>query len=219
MQSGHRNEMKATVVLALLLPCMAAAAELAVGDFDGSGLDQWQSKSFKDETRYELVMDDGRQVVRAESNNSASGLYHERTIDLTETPWLRWRWKIANVLDGVDETTKSGDDYPARVYVIFSGGLAFWRTRTVVYVWSSNQAVSSEWHNAFTDNARMIALQSGADKAGQWITESRNVRADYRRLFGEDVKEADGVAIMTDTDNSGQKATAWYGNIRFSDRP
>lgn len=211
--------MKLTVAMLFLLPCLAAAAELAVGDFDSNGLDQWQNKSFSGETRYELVMDDGRQVVRAESDAAASGLYRKQTIDLTQTPWLRWRWKVANVLEGVDETTKAGDDYPARVYVVFSGGLAFWRTRTLVYVWSSNQPVGSAWNNAFTDNARVIAVQSGEGRVGEWISESRNVREDYQRLFGEDVETADAVAIMTDTDNSGQSAVAWYADIRFSDQP
>ncbi|MDZ7734732.1 MAG: DUF3047 domain-containing protein [Gammaproteobacteria bacterium] len=217
-QSGLRNRMKLSVAL-LLLPFLTAAADVAVGDFDSNGLHQWQNKSFEGETRYELVMDDGRQVVRAESDGTASGLYREQTIDLTRTPWLRWRWKVANVLEGVDETTKSGDDYPARVYVVFSGGLAFWRTRTIVYVWSSNQSVGSEWRSAFTDKARIIAVQGGKGRVGEWVTESRNVREDYHRLFGDDAEKADAVAIMTDTDNSGQSAVAWYADIRFSDQP
>ena len=203
----------------LLLPSIAAAETVTVADFSNSGLSQWQHKSFEGTTRYEAVTVDGQQVIRADSNAAASGLYREIDIDLSATPWLQWRWKVDDVLEGVDETTKSGDDYPARVYVVFSGGLAFWRTRTVVYVWSSNQPAGSTWHNAFTDNARVIAVQSGRDEAGKWIRESRNVREDYRMLFGEDVTSADAVAIMTDTDNSGQQATAWYGNIRFTDTP
>lgn len=158
----------------------------------------------------------GEKVLKAESQAAASGLYREQSVDLTQTPWLHWRWKIANTLDGIDETTRAGDDYPARVYVVFSGGLAFWRTRTVVYVWASAQPQGSRWHNAFTGNARVIAVESGDAKVGEWVMESRNVRDDYKQLFGEDVTEADAVAIMTDTDNSGQSVTAWYGDITFS---
>jgi hypothetical protein len=99
--------------------------------------------------------------------------------------------------------------------VIVSGGLAFWRTRSLVYVWSSNQPKGSTWDNAFTDNAKVIALESGDADAGRWIREKRDVRADFRRLFGDDVDTLDAVAIMTDTDNSGQSATAWYGDISF----
>jgi len=203
--------------LSLLLPSLVTAATIVIGDFADDGLKHWQEKSFQGYTDYELVMEGDGQVVRAESDASASGLYREQTIDLTQTPVLEWRWKVADVLKNVDETTKAGDDYPARVYVVFSGGLAFWRTRTVIYVWSSNQPEGSTWHNAFTDNARVIAVQSGKEKTGQWVTERRNVRADYKRLFGKDVEQADAVAIMTDTDNSAQQAIAWYGNIVFTD--
>ncbi len=206
------------VALSLLLPSAVLSAELVIGNFAVHGLENWQEKSFQGHTDYQVVRDDtGRQVVRAQSDASASGLYREQTIDLTQTPVLEWRWKVADVLDDVDETTQAGDDYPARVYVVFSGGLAFWRTRTVVYVWSSNQPEGSTWHNAFTDNARVIAVQSGKEKTGQWVTERRNVRADYKRLFGDDIEQADAVAIMTDTDNSAQQATAWYGKIVFTD--
>lgn len=204
------------IALSALLPSLVTAATIVIGDFADNGLKNWQEKSFQGHTDYELVMADDRQVVRAKSDASASGLYREQTIDLTQTPMLEWRWKVADVLENVDETTQAGDDYAARVYVVFSGGLAFWRTRTVIYVWSSNQPEGSTWHNAFTDNARVIAVQSGKEKTGQWVTERRNVRADYKRLFGDDVEQADAIAIMTDTDNSAQRATAWYGNIRFT---
>lgn len=210
--------MKNICFLLVLLPGLAGAETVTIGDFDKNGLDQWQGRSFAGKTDYQLVMEDGQQVLRARSKGTASGLYHKKTVDLTATPWLHWRWKIGNILQHVDETTKSGDDYPARVYVIFSGGLAFWRTRTVVYVWSSNQPVGSTWHSAFTDHARVIAVRTGGDKVGRWVTETRNVREDYKKLFGEDVEEADAVAVMTDTDNSGQQATAWYDDIRFSSK-
>lgn len=202
---------------AMLLPSAAFAASVVIGDFSARGLDDWEMRSFSGETNYEVTQVDGRQVIRADSDASASGLYRRKTVDLAATPWLHWEWRVEDVLDDIDETTRSGDDYPARVYVVFSGGLAFWRTRTVVYVWASELPRGSQWHSAFTGNARMIAVQSGAGRAGEWISEARNVREDYRRLFNEDVEQADAVAIMTDTDNSGQSATAWYGDIRFSD--
>jgi len=122
------------------------------------------------------------------------------------------------VLDVVDERTTAGDDYPARVYVVVSGGAAFWKTRSLVYVWSSHQPVGATWNNAFTSNARVMALRSGTRDAGQWVSEKRDIRADFRQLFGEDIAQIDAVALMTDTDNSGQSATAWYGDIYFTAR-
>ena len=206
----------APLLLVAVGVAMGDAATMPVGHFSAGDLDGWRAKSFKGETEYRLVEEQGRRVLRAESHASASGLYREIPIDLTRTPYLRWSWRVDNVLAGVDERSKAGDDYAARVYVVVSGGLAFWRTRSLVYVWSSNQPVGSTWNNAFTPNARVIAVRSG--KAGGWFEERRDVRADFRRLFGDDIAGLDAVAIMTDTDNSGQAAVAWYGDIAFSER-
>ena len=193
---------------------LAAAAILMVGHFSAGDLQDWKTKSFAGETQYQRVEKDGRRVLQADSKGTASGLYREITVNLERTPYLNWSWRVNNVLTGVDERTKAGDDYPARVYVVVSGGLAFWRTRSLVYVWSSNQPVGSTWDNAFTSNVRTIALRSG-NVAG-WFNEKRNVRADFKRLFGDDIQQINAVALMTDTDNSGQAATAWYGDIYFT---
>ena len=155
-------------------------------------------------------------MLRAASEGAASGLYRERQVDLTETPILEWSWRVENTLGALDERRKDGDDYPPRVYVVFSGGLFFWRTRAINYVWSNHQPVGSTWENAYTGNARMVAVESGPERTGRWLEERRNVRADYRRLFGESVERADAVALMTDTDNSGGRAIAFYGDIRFT---
>ncbi len=196
----------------------ASGAGVDIGRFSAGDLDGWHRKSFAGETHYSLERDDERLALRAVSEGAASGLYREITIDLGETPLLHWSWKVEGLLEGIDERTRAGDDYPARLYVVFSGGLRFWRTRAINYVWSSHQPVGSEWPNAFTGNARMITVDSGAGRIGQWVTHRRDVRADYRRLFGEDPGKVSAVAIMTDTDNSGQQARAWYGDIRFSPR-
>jgi hypothetical protein len=203
-----------SVLLLIWAGLALAATTLMVGHFSAGDLQDWKTKSFVGETHYHLVEQDGRRVLQADSKGTASGLYREITVDLERTPYLNWSWRVNNVLTGVDERTKAGDDYPARVYVVVSGGLAFWRTRSLVYVWSSNQPVGSTWDNAFTRNVRTIAVRSG-NVAG-WFHEKRNVRADFKRLFGDDIQQIDAVAIMTDTDNSGQAATAWYGDIYFT---
>ncbi len=194
----------------------AMAQSLLVGHFSAGDLSGWQSRSFQGETEYRIAPDNGRTALRAVSEAAASGLYREIVVDLTETPYLHWSWKVDNILEGIDELTKAGDDFPARVYVVVSGGALFWRTRTLVYVWSSHQPVDSLWHNPFTGNARHIALRSGPEQLGQWLDERRDLRADWRRAFGEDIVRIDAVALMTDTDNSGLAASAWYGDIRFA---
>lgn len=193
---------------------LAVAMNLMVGNFSGGDLDGWTVQSFQGTTSYRLVTQDGRQVLKADSKGTASGLVREIRVDLEKLPYLNWSWRVDDVLNGIDERTKAGDDYPARVYVVVSGGISFWRTRTLIYVWSSRQPVGSTWENAFIENARVMALQSG--KGTGWATERRDVRADFKTCFNDAISFIDAVAIMTDTDNSKQEATAWYGDIYFS---
>lgn len=200
----------------LLLAIPAGADRLEVARFSAGDLDEWKPKSFAGETRYRLEVHAGRQVLHSVSNASASGLYREVTIDLKETPYLHWSWRTGNLPATQDERSKTGDDYAARIYVVFSGGPLFWRTRAINYVWSSHQPAGSEWPNAFTANARMIAVRSGAGAVGQWVHESRNVSDDYRRIFGDEPGDVSAVALMTDTDNTGQAAEAWFGDIWFA---
>ena len=202
----------------LAVSTLAGAADetLAIGRFSAGDLKDWQTKSFQGETRYTFDENNGQRALFADSRSAASGLYREIQVDLNRTPWLRWSWRVDRVLSGVDERAKTGDDYPARVYVVVSGGAAFWKTRSLVYVWSSHQPVGATWDNAFTRNVQVMALRSGMKDAGQWVSEKRNIRDDFRQQFGEDIDYIDAVALMTDTDNSGQRATAWYGDLYFT---
>ena len=181
-----------------------------------SDLSEWEEKSFQGTTEYAVVDSDPGPVVRAVSNGSASGLYKKVSVDLHRTPVLHWSWRIENILDNDQERSKAGDDYAARVYVVFSGGAFFWRTRALNYVWSSHQEVGSVWSNAYTSNAVMVSQQSGDALVGQWITQSRNVLVDAQRLLGSRYTHIDAIAIMTDTDDTGQQAIAYYGDIYFA---
>lgn len=202
----------------LLLPLLLAAETLRVdvAHFSTGDMGGWQVRQFSGTTHYVLGEDQGRRALRADSRAAASGLFREIEVDLAATPYLHWSWKVDDVLDGNDERSRAGDDYAARIYVVFSGGLWFWRTRAVNYVWSSHQHIERTWLNAYTGDARMIAVESGATHAGKWIHERRDVRADYRRLFGEEPGRIVAVALMTDTDNTGASAGAWYGDIWFA---
>lgn len=216
----RRNNLKKLYVTALLATLFwtshVQAERIDIGHFSQNNLDAWNEKSFVGNTRYEIVNSENLTFVKAETNASASGLFREIDIDLNKTPYLNWSWKVANTYQGNDERSKDGDDYPARIYVVVSGGLFFWKTRAINYVWSSNQPVDTKWENAYTKNARMIALRSGENKTNQWLTEKRNIRDDLKQLFGEEIDEINAIAIMSDSDNSGQSATAWYGDIYFS---
>ncbi|MGC3874000.1 DUF3047 domain-containing protein [Halomonas sp. GXIMD04776] len=199
--------------LMLMVASTAGAQSL---EFSAEDIADWPTRSFEGETRYSLVTQAGQQVLQAEANGRASAKYLEREIDLTKTPYLSWCWKVGSVYPGLDETTKAGDDYPARVYVANKTGILPWQVQAVNYVWSNNQTVGTHWVNAFTDRARLLALQSGRQNAGRWVAEVRDVREDFSKLFGSSPKEVDGVALMSDGDNAGGNATAWFSGLRFS---
>lgn len=195
----------------------ADTSRVIVGEFSGGSLEGWKPKSFKGTTQYTIELLDDVRVLRANSEQSASGLVKEQRIDLEQTPYLNWRWRIENRLGARDEQSKSGDDYAARIYVVVSGGWAFWRTRAINYVWADNSPKGMVWPNAFAGrNAMMIALRSADDQTGTWYQEKRNVLRDLEAQFGKGIRYIDGVALMTDTDNAGGSAVAYYGDIYFS---
>ncbi len=188
-----------------------------VGSFSTGSLTDWKTKEFKGRSQYQITQIDGINALKADSNATASGLFFEQRIDLKKTPYLNWRWRIENRLGSIDEQSKLGDDFAARVYVVVSGGLIFWNTKAINYVWASTSPKDKVWPNPFAgDHAMMVAVRSSADKTGTWATEKRNIRADYKQLTGEDIAYIDAVAIMTDTDNAEGKATAYYGDIYFT---
>jgi len=201
----------------LLVSSLSLAEAVKVGLFSEGDLGGWEVKEYEGDVDYSIVEVDGKKVLRAKSSAAASGRIREMEVDLNKTPYLNWSWRVDNVMQGLDERTKAGDDYPARVYLIFSGGMQVWKTRAVNYVWSSSQPVGTEWPSAYTKNNMKIAVQSGKKKLGVWVEEKRNVADDFRRLFKKEPPEkVDAVAIMSDTDNSGQSAIAYYGDIWFS---
>ncbi len=183
-------------------------------------------------TQYTLINEDGRPVIRAESSQSASGLYRQLDLDPQVYPILSWCWKVDRIITKGDETKKEGDDYAARIYVTFKfdpDKATFWeRTKfqaikliygeyppkaAINYIWANRLPKGTAIANAYTDRAQMVAVESGADKVGQWVCEERNLYEDYSMLFGEAPPAISGIAVMTDTDNTGEEATAYYADI------
>jgi Protein of unknown function (DUF3047) len=205
---------KLLILLALFTTTglVVSAAELPVGRFSSGDLVGWEPKVFKGETAYALIRENGRTVLKAHSRHAASGLVRKLEIDPREYPRLRWSWKVEHTLHREDATKKSGDDFAARVYVVFPRTF-FWQTRAINYVWSARMAKNSHVPNPYTANSVTVAVESGDDKAGQWLAEERNIYEDYRNFFGEEPPKLGAVAVMTDTDNTGDEVTAWYGDI------
>ncbi len=186
--------------------------QLVIAAFSKGDLSGWEKKIFKGETEYTIVQSDGRKALRAISRNAASGLVKKLDIDSSRYPLLRWSWKIKHTLKREDATKKSGDDFVARVYVVFPRTL-FWKTRAINYVWSANLPKGTVIPNAYTANAVMVAVESGDGKAGIWVNEERNIFEDYKRFFGEEPPHLGAVALMSDTDNTGDEAEAYFGDI------
>jgi hypothetical protein len=238
----------ASLGLLLVVGSLSAAPpeSLVVGPFSteaaGATLPSgWQAVTFRHiprHTSYELVADQGVTVLRAKTEASASVLAKPVAIDPKTYPILRWRWKVANLIEKGDPSRKSGDDYPARVYVTFeqdpARGNLVDRARAAViralygveppyagldYIWERRLPRGTVVPNAYTDRVRMIVVESGADRVGQWVTEERNVYEDYKRAFGEEPTAISGIAVMTDADDTGERATAWYGDISFHRAP
>ena len=193
------------------------AEQLTVAEFSKSDITGWEAKGFQGNTSYQLVSLDENTVLMAESKDSASALIKEIHVNLEETPYLNWRWKIENRLETKDEKIKSGDDYAVRIYVIVDGGILPWRTKAVNYVWSHQVTKGETWPNAFAGkNAMMMSLRDKQDKTSTWYHEKRNVYEDLKIIFGTEFLFIDAIAIMTDTDNSHGQAKSYYGDIYFS---
>jgi hypothetical protein len=205
---------RAGLLLAAVTAMAAGAGRTVIGNFSAGDLSLWEPQTFHGQTAYRILRLDGERVLQAESAHSASALVRRIRVDLTLTPVLHCRWRAENILHGVDERTKAGDDYPARVYAIVSEGVFFWKKKAVNYVWSSHQPPGTVWPNAFARNVMMVAV--GSEHVAQWVEERRNVRRDFLLYFGDDVDVVDAVAVMTDTDNSGQSAVACYGDMYFA---
>lgn len=192
------------------------------------GINSWQRESFEGQTRYELTELDGVTALKATSEASASGLVLEQRIDLFETPYLNWQWRTEAHLPPMNEQSKTGGDFVARVYVVIDGGMMIWRSKSLSYVWSSHQTKGSIWPNPFAgDSVQMLAVRGKDDPLGQWVFEKRHVYQDLIRTFGDKGSDRanekayrfiDAVAIMTDSDNSATRAEAYYGDLTFTEQ-
>ena len=203
-----------TALAAGTMPLSAKASGI---EFTPSDMIGWSVENFAGLTDYEVVQVDGREALHAQCQDAGSGLFLEREIDLTETPIMEWSWRVDETFGpDIDETTRAGDDYPVRVYVVQDGGILQWRSRAINYVWASAQPAGGHWPNAYVSQARVVALQSGEpDSPGQWVTERRNVREDFKTFHDRDLDSIDAVALMTDCNDVGGSIEGWYGSIRF----
>ena len=167
-------------------------------------------------TQYSLGSNENGKFIRSEANNSASGLGKEIKINLNETPFLNITWKIEKDLPGINENSKKGHDYAARVFVVKKTGATPLSNRAMNYVFSSNNDINSYHPSPFTKKSIDYVLSTTKENLNEWVTVKVNVRDHFQKFHNLDLDEINGVAIMSDTDNSKLSSIAYYQNIYFS---
>ena len=192
--------------------------KIYVGDFNSGRLEGWETRVFNGSTQYRIVEREGQMVLEGMSKASASGLIKPIEVDIESYPYINWSWMATRIMMDNDEMIKKGDDFPARLFILISGDVLFGDPRALNYVWSRNQRVGSSWPNPFTENATMLAVESGSARLNQWIFYKRNVKEDLKRYLEVDASTTVAVALMVDTDNTGQEARSYFGDIFFSSK-
>lgn len=211
---------KQTVALAFVASSLAtsAFAEVTLGFSD---LSQWDVKVFERETQYQSVNDPQfpQPVLHGKSDNGASGLLQETDIDLNKTPWLSYWWKVETFPDTVDETLKTQDDFAWRVSVTVTPGITMMSSKTIVYVWTPNQPEDSAWGNPFAPKQFKMLAATATGQKDTWVKVTRNVREDFKRLYGEDFDTLTVVAATSDSDNTHSTSSAFLSTLFFSESP
>ena len=190
--------------------------EITVFEFTKEEFNQLKVRKIKKYTSYTLGSNQNGNYLKAEATGQASGLGKEILINLNETPYINITWKVEKNLKGIDERTKKGHDYAARVFVIKKTGATALSNRAINYVFSSNENIGDNWPSPFTKKSIDYVLSTTIKNDNEWVTVKSNVKEDFLKLHNLDVDELNGIAIMTDTDNSKLKAVSYYQNIYFS---
>ncbi len=211
---------KVSIIIFIIVSLSVFAEEKVIADWSAAGLQGWRFHEFEGRTNYNFSVQSGNKVIEAKSRNSASSLYRNIEININNTPIINWSW-MASSFNGTGlERTKSGDDFAARLYVVASAGPLPWQKNSLVYVMARGEPVGNYWANPFTDRAIIYVVDNYDLVKGRWVMHQVNIKKDFKRLFNQDVDTIEGVALMTDTDNAGGEAVAYYGDIYFSeDKP
>ena len=204
------------IIFSILIQQSLAAEIVKIFEFNDEEMITLQVRKLKGKTTYTLGSNDKGNYLKAESEGKASGLGKKVKINLIKTPFINITWKVEKDLTGINEQSKKGHDYAARVFIIKKTGITALSNRAINYVFSSNNIIGKHWRSPFTKNSIDYVLASTQDNLNEWVSVKANVKEHFKKLHNIDVNEIEGVAIMTDTDNSKLPAIAYYQNIYFS---
>ena len=215
----------------MFLTAPAAGGEVVLLAPGSAGWEHLRFPSVDRATEYRVLPEQG--AVHAVSRCSASALVLPLDgIDPERTPLLRWRWRIVRLPSVDNERKRSGDDFAARVYVIFpfdpEGSSPLARLRqlfaekvlgrrlpgsAINYVRSAHEPATARWDNPYTAESKMIS--TGVGTLAEWTSVEVDLRSDHRAVFGTDVPRPSAIALMTDSDDSCSEAEAWFADLRF----
>ena len=181
-----------------------------------SELDVRKVRGADNKTVYSVGSNENGNFLKAVADNAASGLGKEVKIDLNKTPFINITWKIEKDLQGINENSKKGHDFAARVFAVKKTGATPLSNRAINYVFSSNSKVGQSWPSPYTKKSIDNVLSTTKDNLNEWVTVKANVKKDFKKFHDLDVNELDGLAIMADTDNSKMKSISYFQNIYFS---
>ena len=207
------------LLFSLILISDTLSKEIQVFEFTEKELSSLKVKKIRGadaKTKYTVGNNENGKFLRAEADNSASGLGKEIKINLNETPFLNITWKVEKDLSGIDESTKKGHDYAARVFVVKKTGATPLSNRAMNYVFSSNNEVDAFHSSPFTKKSIDYILSTTKENFNEWVTVKVNVKKHFKKFHNLDLDEINGLAIMSDTDNSKLKAISYYQNIYYS---
>ena len=207
------------IIFIIFLTNVSLANEIKVFNFTSTELAELEVRKVrgaKNKTIYSVGKNDKGNFLKAVADNAASGLGKEIKIDLNETPFINITWRVEKDLSGIKENTKKGHDFAARVFVIKKTGATLLSNRAINYVFSSNNSVGSNSPSPYTKKSIDNVLATTQENLNEWVTVKANVKEDFKRFHNLDVDQLDGLAIMSDTDNSKMKAITYYQNIYFS---
>ena len=193
-----------------------AVETVKIFEFTNEEMKTLQVRKVKGKTTYTFGSNENGNYLKAEAEGKASGLGKEVKINLIKTPFINITWKVEKDLSGIVENSKKGHDYAARVFVVKKSGVTPLSNKAINYVFSSNNSVGENWPSPYTKKSIDYVLSTTNEHQNEWVTVKANVREHFKNLHDLDVKELNGVAIMTDTDNSKLKAISYYQNIYFS---
>jgi hypothetical protein len=192
---------------------MTSVSHMVIDTFEHGGLAGWIERRYNGRTLYKVVKDGGNKMLMAQSRASASALGKIVRFDPGRFSHLEWRWRIDDIIENGNALRPDANDHAAGVYVLFARGKLPWQVDVIEYIWANALPKGHCASHPTQKNIRLMALESGRQRARQWVWERRNLAEDYRSLFESEPPPVVAVAIMTDTDQTGAHATAYYDDF------